>query len=619
MELLYSEIEDEITDIVDRFRHAESDDVVLVLPRGSMLAQSLVNLKLLQRESQKLGLQLSLVTSDPVIRHLATEAGLTAQSEVPEELDPTVEEEQAPSPDEVGEQSEAQVPRDFTMRSIPVKAVSDEVQDDASDLEEVDEAEERHLDEADQQEVVSEMSPLPDPVVSDVVATSSKGVYEASDVDVVEPTEEKLVVREDSRKKDHSVRHAQSASVLRRSSPAPQKVSLLPRMTRFAVIAALVIAVLVGGGVLLWVLPSATVTVQPQREPFEEELRVQLSASASAMDATTGVVPGVPIAVEEVSPKRSFAATGVTTEEGTKARGEVTITNAYSAAPQPLVATTRFLAKDGTLFRLIEHAVVPGMDVSDEGELIPTTITVEVEADQPGSDYNMEPTSFTIPGLAPAIQEKMTGKSVTPFTGGTNAGTGERIISQRDMDAAVAIMKQEAVATAAESLRAQVAEGEAVLEEALRTDVIEVRSTGDVGDAREDFELELLVTARTLAYREEDLRSTVFAQLQPRLPEGRAFIDKTFSGVTFSLASYDTTEEVLELDVQMDRDVVVLLPEEGISAQLQGKTAEEVQHLLFDQYGVAAARVAFWPFWVEHVPRVPGKVDVVLDTAEDEQ
>ena len=51
---IYLESDEEITSVVDRLRKSEAKEIILVIPKGTALLQSIVNLKLLKKEAEKL-------------------------------------------------------------------------------------------------------------------------------------------------------------------------------------------------------------------------------------------------------------------------------------------------------------------------------------------------------------------------------------------------------------------------------------------------------------------------------------------------------------------------------------------------------------------------------------
>jgi len=76
MAILFLELDDEITSAVGRLRAASERTVALVLPAGSRIASSRINFRLLAREAEGMGTQLTIVSPEATARALASAAGL---------------------------------------------------------------------------------------------------------------------------------------------------------------------------------------------------------------------------------------------------------------------------------------------------------------------------------------------------------------------------------------------------------------------------------------------------------------------------------------------------------------------------------------------------------------
>ena len=100
------------------------------------------------------------------------------------------------------------------------------------------------------------------------------------------------------------------------------------------------------------------------------------------------------------------------------AQGSITLFNDYSSEPQRLLPETRLKSASGKIFKLgTEEVIIPGK-VGDE----PATLTTIIYADEPGPNYNIDSTDFTIPGFKEAGLDdkynKIYGFSSTSFEGG---------------------------------------------------------------------------------------------------------------------------------------------------------------------------------------------------------
>ncbi len=73
---IYFESDDEITSAVDKIKSAESNTLDIVIPKEAIILQSVVNLKLLKRQAESLGKEITIVTQDKVGTKLAGQIGI---------------------------------------------------------------------------------------------------------------------------------------------------------------------------------------------------------------------------------------------------------------------------------------------------------------------------------------------------------------------------------------------------------------------------------------------------------------------------------------------------------------------------------------------------------------
>lgn len=75
----YVDVDEEITSVIGKLRKNPSDEAFLVVPKRAMISQSLVNLKLLEKEAKKLKKKLIFVSPDANTRKIAEKAGLSVK------------------------------------------------------------------------------------------------------------------------------------------------------------------------------------------------------------------------------------------------------------------------------------------------------------------------------------------------------------------------------------------------------------------------------------------------------------------------------------------------------------------------------------------------------------
>ena len=79
-EIIYLEVDAEITEAIDKLKHAQGEAVKLVVPARSSLLQSAVNLKLLKKAAKDHGKEMAIVTNDKTAKYLAGGVGLAVAS-----------------------------------------------------------------------------------------------------------------------------------------------------------------------------------------------------------------------------------------------------------------------------------------------------------------------------------------------------------------------------------------------------------------------------------------------------------------------------------------------------------------------------------------------------------
>ena len=173
--------------------------------------------------------------------------------------------------------------------------------------------------------------------------------------------------------------------------PRKKKISMTKNWFFWILVGVLVLAAFAGillstlfAGVTVSVTPKSAVVTPP-------------ATMVAQVNAPVGVLP-----YQVVSASRTASTTvkaSGSTQVSKSASGVITIYNNYSTSPQALVATTRFAAPNGNIYRIKKDVTVPGATKAADGTLTPGTVTATVYADAPGATYNLGQTQFTIPGF----------------------------------------------------------------------------------------------------------------------------------------------------------------------------------------------------------------------------
>ncbi len=231
----------------------------------------------------------------------------------------------------------------------------------------------------------------------------------------------------------------------------------------------------------------------------------------------------------------TFPATGTASSKVDKSTGKATIVNT-TAKEYTFVATTRLLSKEGVLFRMNATTPIPANG----------SVTVNVHADQPGAEGDLGPTTFTIPGLSPALQKQITAKSDAPMTGGAGNGPG---VSQSDIDAAKASLTDKLRKEAIDNFAAMLAAGEKTNPDMITSKELAVTAP-KVGTSGATFALTLSLRFRALVVPEKSFAPLLDKALSEALPPTLNAADYGFGSYIYTVQAYDITAGTAEVRVE---------------------------------------------------------------------
>ncbi len=185
-----------------------------------------------------------------------------------------------------------------------------------------------------------------------------------------------------------------------------------------------IILVILGIGVASsFLMQGAKVTVYPH---FKEP---NLNATFTAYKIPEEGELNYEIMTLEAEGERQVTATGKE-EAFTQATGKILIYNTHQTKPIRLVTNTRFESPEGLIFKVKDSVMVPGYSVGPSGDIVPGVVTAEVYASEAGSEYNLPPTKFTIPGFKDYPEyETVYAESVENMAGGFS---GEKFIIEEN-------------------------------------------------------------------------------------------------------------------------------------------------------------------------------------------
>jgi len=348
---------------------------------------------------------------------------------------------------------------------------------------------------------------------------------------------------------------------------------------------------------------KAEIKIWPETEllSFEDEIIVSLEATKS--NFSENIIPGE-IIEEEKEMSQQFPATGSVSK---KARGIIQVYNAYSTSSQVLVARTRFVSASGKLFRIPEKITIPGGHY-EKGRLIPGQIDVEVIADQPGEDYNIEPTTFSIPGFAG--HAKFTffyAKSFSPMTGG---GTVARV-TQSDLENAEKVLLDNLEKEARESLLVKAGEDFVLLDECLKQEVEESSSLVEEGTEADNFNYKLRIKSSALVFKKEDLKDFAKDYISSQIEKDKKLYEESIE-TNYSSKKIDLESGKINLLLEFSYKIYPYVDVLSLKRALSNKSFNEAKILLENQSEITSSQIELYPFWLKKVPEDIERVNIEI-------
>src|SRR3989344_3383595 len=267
--------------IVEKATIAADADIVLKVPKGSLLAENVKHLRALQKEVTRVGKHFSIETVDDKLLEFASKLGIEAFNpffSTANQFSDII-----PKSTRRGEMTAASASSSRVPRAIRVK--------------------------------------------------------ETKTAPVQKPAPE---IRQESVQEPIAPRAPEMSEMNEASSPAPRRFPFRPTLALLGVI------VIVGGGIAFWSASArATIVVNRHQYPWKWNDRVAVDPRIKETNVKTLSIPGQSFIVRDTFERR-FPASG-TRQAQEKARGEITVYNAFSTKPQFLIQNTRFQAPDGKI------------------------------------------------------------------------------------------------------------------------------------------------------------------------------------------------------------------------------------------------------------------------------
>ncbi len=368
--------------------------------------------------------------------------------------------------------------------------------------------------------------------------------------------------------------------------------------------AVIAIGIIVIFSIVIFLFSGASAQIDPMTAT------ANLSGNFTASASTTTPLPFAVISVKKIA-TQSVSGNGTYTVHQAS-HGKITIYNTQSRR-QKLVAKTRFESSNGLVFRIRDAVVVP----TSHG-IVPGSITTTVYADTAGSQYNIAPSSFTIPGLAKTkLANKVYAKSFVAMSGGFS-GLRAKVSSSREASIH-ALLRNALAKDLANAIKAQVPTDYVLISGAATTTYTNLPSVPAKSGSSASIRTQGVTTAVVFP-------KSAFAKLIATSVIG------TYHNQTVTLTSTKNLtlipakgilnlqtvsgEKVFDFALSGSTTVVWFVNKSRIADAIAGKTRDSAKALLKDFPEVRQAHLTLKPFWKSTFPSDPSKITVIVNPVQ---
>ncbi|MBI4836840.1 MAG: hypothetical protein HY813_00320 [Candidatus Portnoybacteria bacterium] len=623
---IYLNSDDDIASVIDCLSGSEAKNLILVIPKEADILSGAINLQLLKREAENLDKNIFIATTDQTARYLAKQVGIELA-------------------DGWAKENSWRGARNLKSRAARTTSISQSHSGSVCDRDDILAAPETRgrrpmadiVAPSKQVSTVREVGPVFRETIEPVVGAVS-GAEEAETGDYRPLLDENLPetdsvdqIEADEFSKEQPIFQSKESLAEEELSrePSPRTYEILKNLqpiergevikkerkgTQLAgwkkkiIFGFIATAFIVAAAYAYYIFPRAEVVITVKKESVPIDITIIADKNITKTDVLTDKIPVQVIKIEAA--KNGIFPVSGEQNLSEKARGVITVFNAHGSSSQGLVQNTRFISVEtGKLFRTTKSVIIPGATI-DGGKIIASSVEIEVVADQPGPDYNIGPSNFTIPGFRGGPKYSgFYGKSSSSMRGG--AAGKAKVVSQDDLDRAraelIGSLKQELN----QNLQKQIPGGFKLLNEAVKEGVPEITFSHQAGEAVDKFTVNVKSRNTAIVFSEQNINELADDKIRVSWGQNAAAIAGSRK-ITYNSWQIDFSRGVIDMNVGVVQDVTRKIDVEKLKQNLAGRNETEIRKVLSKMQEIQDAKVVFWPFWVKGMPFRVDKIKVTL-------
>lgn len=347
---------------------------------------------------------------------------------------------------------------------------------------------------------------------------------------------------------------------------------------------------------------SAKITITPKNQT--EELNEVFIAKK---DVSSGGL-GFQIVTVVKDVEKNVESEGESTVDK-KAQGTVVIYNDYSSESQKLIATTRFQTPEGLVFRSVSPVTVPGKTIKN-GKSVAGSVEVLVEADKPGSDYNISFKDFVIPGFkGDPKYTKIYARSKTEMIGGFSGM--QKTVSKTTLDSVTNEMEESLKTSLSKDIISQIPADFVLYTSSLSYKFDQTtqanNSTGGVVLKKRGLANAIIFDKGLLS---REILNKILINSSDNLIKITNLEDLTFTYDKTLTGDINKISSV-SFSLKGNPQFVWVVDENKIKSELLGLSKNEAKNIIAKYLTIKEAWIETRPFWSQTIPSNKDKVTII--------
>lgn len=397
--------------------------------------------------------------------------------------------------------------------------------------------------------------------------------------------------------------------------PSPKGTPLERKATRqidwsksrkiiWPMLAIVLILILIG---LFLILPKVGVGLKVQAESFQKNIDSQISGNEpTSLENKTFSGQLIDLNREK---EEKFPTTGKKNLGG-KATGTLTLYNYWDSSTQSINAGAKFSSSSKT-FVAKTSVSIPGTSIRG-GNIVPGTANVEIEAENPGEEYNVKAGRFTIVGMPSDQQEKIYGQSSKDLSGGFSKEV--QVVSQADYDQAKTKITQELNEELKKELQDKSA-GLEILENTLQIDIVEETTSAKVDSEAQEFSLKIKERLREIVFQRMAFDDFILSILEKQIPSTQMITLGPNDTISPQIKEKKYDTGLLTFDVKISAKISTRIDTEKVKDNLLGKSRQDAENYLNNLEGLNGFEIIYFPSWwpVKRMPNYKRNLNLSLD------